>query len=111
MVITTPDLAPGFQLAGVETFTVNTAAEAETTLRRLLDEPEAGLIIIPRDMLAAMPPRLQQRAQSSIAPVVMPLTGQAARQVAGQEYEAHLSEMIRRTVGFHLNIGGEAGAE
>jgi vacuolar-type H+-ATPase subunit F/Vma7 len=109
-VITTPDLAPGYQLAGVETLAVVTVEDAEVTLRQLLDNREAGLIIVRRALLEAMDPRLQQRAQASIEPVVMPIAGRAAH-LTGQEYLAHLSEMIRRTVGFHLNLGGEAGED
>jgi vacuolar-type H+-ATPase subunit F/Vma7 len=34
MLITTPDLAPDFQIAGVETFTVEDVAKVEDVLRR-----------------------------------------------------------------------------
>ena len=37
IVITTPDIALGFQLAGVETFAVESGAQAETVLRTLLE--------------------------------------------------------------------------
>ncbi len=49
--ITTPDLAAGFQLAGVEAFSVHCAAEAEEVLRRLFKEGGASLVIVHQDLL------------------------------------------------------------
>jgi hypothetical protein len=43
MVITTPDLAPGFQLAGAEAFAVESAGEAERVLQELVEGVEASL--------------------------------------------------------------------
>ncbi len=104
LVITTPDLAPGFQLAGVETFAVDTVAEAEDTLTRLLDDREASLVIVRRALLQAMNPRLQRRLENSAQPVVMQIAGRPAT-IPGQDHQHHLSELIRRTVGFHINFG------
>ena len=104
LVITTPDLAPGFQLAGVETFSVETVEEAEETLTRLLDDREASLVIVRRALLQAMESRLQRRLESSVQPVVMQIAGRPAS-IPGKDHQQHLTELIRRTVGFHINFG------
>jgi vacuolar-type H+-ATPase subunit F/Vma7 len=104
LVITTPDLAPGFQLAGVETFAVDTVAEAEATLTTLLDDRDTSLIIVRRALLQAMNPHLQRRLESSAQPVVMSIAGRPTS-IPGHDHQHHLSELIRRTVGFHINFG------
>lgn len=104
LVITTPDLAPGYQLAGVETFAVQTVEEAETTLSKLLDERDASLIIVRRALLQAMDPRLQRRLEASVQPVVMPIAGRPTH-IPGKEYRHHLLQLIRHTVGFHISFG------
>lgn len=109
IVITTPDLAPGFQLAGVETFAVETVEAAETTLRKLLDDRDTSLIIVRRALLQAMPLRLQRRLARSVQPVVMPIAGRPIN-LPGKEYRGHLSDIIRRTVGFHIEFGTPGSA-
>lgn len=106
MVITSPDLAPGFQLAGVETFAVETIEEAETVLQRLLTGGEASLIVVRRALLQAMDARLQRRAETSYQPVVMAIPG-AMLTLARGEHRRHIAELIRRAIGFHITFGDE----
>ncbi len=105
LVITTPDLAPGFQLAGVETLAAATVEAAESALRQLLDGRDASLVLIHRALLQGMSAAVQRRVESSLQPVVMPITGRPTA-MPGQEHQRHLTEMVRRTVGFHINFGG-----
>jgi vacuolar-type H+-ATPase subunit F/Vma7 len=108
IVVTTPDLAPGYQLAGVDTFAVKNVDEAEETLQKLLHDPEASLIIVRRALLQALPDRLQRQLEASVQPVVMPIAGRPTH-IPGKEYRSHLLELIRHTIGFHINFG--TGAE
>jgi vacuolar-type H+-ATPase subunit F/Vma7 len=105
MVITTPDLAPGFQLAGVETFAVDSIAEAEATLTQLLDNRHASLIIVRRALLQALPVRLQRRLEASTQPVVMAIAGRPTK-IPDRAHRQHITELIRRTVGFHISFEG-----
>lgn len=106
MVITTPDLAPGFQLAGVETFAVASVAEAETVLRDLMDGAEASLIVVRRALLQEMDFSLQRRVENSFRPVVMSIPGSisTSRREGRRRY---ISELIRRAIGFHITFGNE----
>jgi vacuolar-type H+-ATPase subunit F/Vma7 len=106
MVITTPDLAPGFQLAGVETLAVDSAAEAETILRRLLAGGEASLIVVRQALLQALDIRLQRQAESSYQPIVMALPDAAPTLTTGT-HRRHLSELIRRIIGFQITFNEE----
>ncbi len=106
MVITTPDLAPGFQLAGVETFAVETVEEAETVLQKLLTGGEASLIVVRRALLQAMETRLQRQVEASYQPVVMAIPG-AMPTLARGERRRYISELIRRAIGFQITFEGE----
>lgn len=109
MVITTPDLAPGFQLAGVETFAAADPEEAEVMLRKLLTGGEASLIAVRRALLEAMDARLQRQVETTYQPVVMAIPG--AMPILGREqrYRA-VSELIRRAIGFQITFGTEQEA-
>jgi vacuolar-type H+-ATPase subunit F/Vma7 len=106
MVITSLDLAPGFQLAGVETFAVETIEEAETVLQRLLAGGEASLIVVRRALLQAMDARLQRQVEASYQPLVMAIPG-AMPTLARSERRRYISELIRRAIGFQITFEGE----
>jgi vacuolar-type H+-ATPase subunit F/Vma7 len=103
MVITTPDLAPGFQLAGVETFAVEDADQAETVLRDLLTGDAASLIVIRQRLLAAMSPALQHQARNSYEPVVIAIPGSLPTPARRRQH--YISELIRRAIGFQITFG------
>lgn len=106
MVITTPDLALGFQLAGVETWAVEDVAEAETVLQKLLVEREASLIAVRRALLQAMDTRLQRQVEASYQPAVIAIPGGLPTLGRG-ERRRHLASLIRRAIGFQITFGAE----
>lgn len=106
MVITTPDLASGFQLAGVETLVVEDVTQAETVLRQLLVKGEASLIVVGRALLQAMDARLQRQVETSYQPLVMAIPG-AMPTLARREYRRHITELIRRAIGFQITFSEE----
>ena len=110
MVITTPDLAPGFQLAGVETFAVAQVEQAEEILKRLLNGDEASLIVVRRGLLQAMSPRLLRQIESSYRPVVMAIPGGVPAH-PGEERRHYIAELIRRAIGFHITFDSEQSYE
>ncbi|MDH3674439.1 MAG: V-type ATP synthase subunit F [Anaerolineae bacterium] len=106
MVITSPDLAPGFQLAGVETFVAEGVETAERILRKLLTGDEASLIVVHRELLQGMGPRLRRQIELSYRPVVVDIP--AGMPIApGEERRRYVSELIRRAIGFHITFGND----
>jgi len=106
IVITTPDLAPGFQLAGVETFAVESGAQAEAVLRTLLAGGEASLIAVPQELLQAIDPRMRRQLDTSSSPVVIAIPGGTPTR-PGEEHRQRIVELIRRAIGFHITFGAE----
>jgi len=109
MVITTPDLAPGFQLAGVETFPVEEPDQAEAVLSKLLTGHEASLIVIRRGLVQAMSPRLRRQIESSYRPVVMEIPGSMPT-LSGGDRRRQITELIRRAIGFQITFGTDTPA-
>jgi vacuolar-type H+-ATPase subunit F/Vma7 len=106
MVITTPDLVLGFQLAGVETFAVDSVEQGEEILRRLLAGDEASLIVVQRGLLQAMSPALRRQIESSYRPAVMDIPGSMPTPSRGDR-RRQISELIRRAIGFQITFGVE----
>jgi len=105
MVITTPDLAPGFELAGVETFAVENVDRAEAILAELLSGDEASLIVVRQGLLEAMGSRLQRQVQRSYRPVVIGIPGGVPAISASGRRQRYISELIRRAIGFRITFG------
>ena len=106
VVITTPDIALGFQLAGVETFAVEGATQAEAVLRTLLEGGEASLIAVRQELLQAIDPRLRRQLDTSSSPVVMAIPGGTPTHPR-EEHRHRIAELIRRAIGFHITFGAE----
>lgn len=105
MVITTPDSAPGFQLAGVETFAVENVNQAESILKELLTGDEASLIVVRQGLLEAMGTRLQRQVRRSYRPVVIAIPGGVPTITASERRQRYISELIRRAIGFRITFG------
>lgn len=110
MVITTPDLSAGFQLAGVETFVAANVGEAETILDELMAGRGASLILVRRSLLAGMNLHLHRRIAASYQPLVMALPG-GAPTASRQGQRHYVTELIRQTVGFQISFDKKAGEQ
>jgi len=104
IVITTPDLAPGFELAGVEAFAVENVNQAEVILDELLTGDEASLIVVRQGLLEAMGTRLQRQVRRSYRPAVIAIPGKISM-APSQRRQRYISELIRRAIGFQITFG------
>jgi vacuolar-type H+-ATPase subunit F/Vma7 len=104
IIIATPELAPGFQLAGVETFVVERPAHAEAILNQLLADKSASLVVVCRSLLQGVSSPLKHQIEANYPPVVVDIPdGQPA--LFPQEAHRHqLDEFIRRTIGFQMTF-------
>lgn len=106
LVVTRPDLATGFELAGVETFVVQDAEETEELIGGWLNEGEKGLLAIDETLLLLLNPGLVRRLQASpdlphlAIPGGQPLDRRLSRR-------GRITEMIRQAIGFHITFKGE----
>lgn len=102
-----PGDALGFRLAGAAVEAVAPGEEA-AAFRRLLADPQVGVVAVEEELLRAAPERLVARARERGLPVLLPFAlprrlGEGER---GREYVAAL---IRRAVGYGVKLGGAGG--
>lgn len=101
LVLTTPELAPGYRLAGVEAEAAASAGEAERHVRDLL--AEAGIVAVHEPFLDAFEPALRDRLESSTRPIVVALPAGEAPVVEGGR-RARLLRMLWQAVGYELTF-------
>jgi vacuolar-type H+-ATPase subunit F/Vma7 len=106
LVMTTPELATGYRLAGVATVEVGSADEAATRLESLVAH-EDGVVAVHAPYLRALPRPLRQRLETLRVPLVVALpAGTAVGK--GQGRRERLLAMLRQAVGYEITFSDEA---
>jgi len=103
IVLTDPDNADGFRLAGVDVRVVESDEEVRVHLNRLLDDEASGIIAVNERMMAAIDERTQKKIDSIYRPLVisLPLREKLA---IGDDHRAYLARLIRRAIGFDITL-------
>jgi V/A-type H+/Na+-transporting ATPase subunit F len=102
-VLTDPDTADGFRLAGVDVYEAETGEQARRTLAQLVDDDTSGIIAVNVAMMDAIDERLQKKIDSIYRPIVISLPITEKLRV-GEERGAYLARLIRRAIGFDITL-------
>jgi V/A-type H+-transporting ATPase subunit F len=103
VVLTDPDTASGFGLAGVSVMTAEAAEDAHRTLRTLIDDDSCGIIAVNEAFLRDLDERIQQRINRSYRPIVVSLPVRSHLH-AEEDHRAYLARLVRRAVGFDITL-------
>lgn len=103
VVLTDPDTADGFRLAGVDVEIVESPEGARRSLTALLDDDATGIIAINERMMAAIDERIQKKIDSIYRPIVVSLPIREKLEI-GEDHRAYLSRLIRRAIGFDITL-------
>lgn len=106
IVLTDPDTADGFRLAGVSVTTAESPEDARKQLASLIDEDESGIIAVNERLMSAIDDRLQKKIDSIYRPIVVSLPIREQLEV-GEDHRAYLSRLIRRAIGFDITLRRE----
>lgn len=103
IVVTDPETADGFRLAGVDVFQVETADEATREISRLLEDPKSGILAVNEGFLTGLDERIQKRIEATYRPIVVSLPVKEKLGAAG-ERRAFLARLVHRAVGFDVTL-------
>jgi V/A-type H+-transporting ATPase subunit F len=103
IVLTDPETADGFRLAGVDVYAVGSNEEARSVLSGLVDDDTSGIIAVNEKMMAGIDERLQRKIDSIYRPIVISLPIREHLEI-GEDHRAYLSRLIRRAIGFDITL-------
>ncbi len=103
IVLTDPENADGFRLAGVDVVEAESPEDARKKLGELVDDDDSGIIAINEGMMADIDERLRNKIDSIYRPIVIPLPIRETLHVE-EDHRAYLSRLIRRAVGFDITL-------
>ncbi len=103
VVLTDPDTADGFRLAGVDVQVVESEDMARKQLNALIDDDSSGIIAVNEKMMASIDERTQKKIDSIYRPIVISLPIKEQLEM-GEDHRAYLSRLIRRAIGFDITL-------
>ncbi len=103
IVVTDPETADGFRLAGVDVVEADTPEAAVEHIKRLLDDENAGILAINESFYNALDEKTLEKIDSVYRPIVIPLPVKETVEMAG-ERRAYLARLIHRAIGFDITL-------
>jgi|SRR3990170_2089335 len=103
IVITNPDAAVGFALAGVDVIIAKSAAQARQELARAINDERAGVIAVDEDYFAQIDDALRAKTEKLYRPIVVPIPSKLDVTELSEGHE-YLAAFIKRAVGFDIKL-------
>ena len=102
LVMTGPGSSAGFALAGVPVIEASNASEAAARMERLIDDADAGVVVVDESIYREFPEELRRTLRSSSQPVVIPIPGPDwTSESSAHEY---IVEILRRAIGYRVRL-------
>jgi vacuolar-type H+-ATPase subunit F/Vma7 len=105
LVLTTPELATGYRLAGVAVLEVSSSADAATRLEQLLDHHD-GVIAVHAPYFHAFGRSLRRRLEALRAPLVVPQPAGPTDDEA-RDHRQRLGKFLRQAAGYEITFGDD----
>ncbi len=106
VVLTDPDTAIGFRLAGVDVCVVEDTEEAKREISRLIDDDRTGILAVNESFLSLIDERMRNKIESIYKPIVVSLPVREKIGAVG-ERKAFLARLVHRAVGFDVTLRRE----
>ena len=103
IVITDPETADGFRLAGVDVVEAPTMEAAKEQISLLLDDENTGILAVNDSFFNAIDEKTRQKIDSIYRPIVIPLPVKETVETVG-ERRAYLSRLIHRAIGIDITL-------
>jgi len=102
-IITDPDTALGFRLAGVDAYSVLSHQEAEDYIKRFLRNREYEIVAYSDEYSGNLPESLHRKIEESILPIFISIPSVKSWREAGKE-EEYIERVLQRALGFYVKI-------
>ena len=98
MVVTDPESAPGFRLAGVDVLEVANNEEAKALISPLLYKDDTGIIAINEEFMAALDERLLEKIAKTYRPIIIPIPSRIRR----VDRASYMERLLQRAIGYNI---------
>jgi V/A-type H+-transporting ATPase subunit F len=100
VVVTDPESAPGFRLAGVDVVEASSMDEAKKIIPSLIYKDDTGIIAISEDMMAVLDEKLLERINKTYRPIIIPIPSR----IKGIDRTSYIERLLQRAIGYNIVI-------
>jgi V/A-type H+-transporting ATPase subunit F len=98
VVVTDPDSAPGFRLAGVDVLEAAGLDEARKIITSLILRDDTGIVAVNQDFMGSLDEKLMEKIQKTYRPIIIPIPSR----VRGIDRTSYIERMLRRAIGYNI---------
>jgi V/A-type H+-transporting ATPase subunit F len=102
-VLTDPETASGYRMAGLEAIT-STPAEAARKLSEMIQSDAYALVAVDESLLADPNKAAERVMRGRSAPVLLTLPNLLAAFSGGGDAKAYMRQLVRETIGFDIKL-------
>ncbi len=104
VVLTDPNNADGFRLAGVEVYEAGNPLQAKEKLTELIFDSSVGIIAVNEKFIPFLDDKTREHVEKVYMPIIIALPIKDKLKV-GEERRKFLSRLISRAIGFDITLG------
>ena len=98
VVVTDPETASGFRLAGVDVLEASGAEEAGKIIPSLLYKDDTGIVAVSEDLMSSLDEKLLERIEKTYRPIIIPIpSGSKSKERSG-----YIERLLRRAIGYNI---------
>jgi vacuolar-type H+-ATPase subunit F/Vma7 len=101
-VVCRPEIASGFELAGLQARTATDGTTTRAQLAALTDDPGVGIVLLEDRLQRALPADLAQRLERQPQPLIAIFP--SPRFSAAEVTEVALLDVLRRAIGYRVRL-------
>jgi len=100
LVVTDPDTAPGFRLAGVEVIEASSQEEARIAIKALVFKDDTGIVAVNEEFIAALDQKLLETIEKTYRPIIIPIPSRVKR----IDRISYIERMLQRAIGYNIVV-------
>jgi vacuolar-type H+-ATPase subunit F/Vma7 len=101
-VLCQPELAAGFELAGLRVHEASSAEQAAEHLRALLSHPEVGVLLVDERLHLRLSEELRRELGRRALPMIVPFPGPSWTE--RRDPDAYVLELLRQAIGYRVRL-------
>lgn len=99
-VVTDPDTAAGFRLAGVDVIEVRSMDEAKKIIPELLLRDDTGIVALNEDYMQVLDDKIMTKIEKTYRPIIIPIP--VRRKVGGGM--SYIERLLQRAIGYNIVV-------
>jgi V/A-type H+-transporting ATPase subunit F len=100
LVVTDPDTAPGFRLAGVEVIEASSQEEARKAINALVFKDDTGIVAVNEEFMTALDQKLVETIEKTYRPIIIPIPSRVKR----SDRTSYIERMLQRAIGYNIVV-------